>query len=125
MQIAPYNHIAATDNDVLGGRGKQFDNRPGNRWLTDLVHAKFRVHHFGSPQERREIVDEIEELFHLEGRRAFKLEYDRLVDLWIWVEEPNLRGKIGQKLRDAYKYSERTANRLDFDRIFVDALIHL
>jgi hypothetical protein len=85
---APPDAVRPKNNDILFGRGKPFQNHPGNRKMLQLI-DRYKQQYSESPRDRkRPIVEEIIGLLSQDGGRFLKRYNEDVNSTW-WVEVSN------------------------------------
>jgi hypothetical protein len=85
----------AGDNDVLFGRGKSFQNHPGNIWCRQLVESKLNRYETASKREKTSVANQILRSIKEKSGRFLKFENNR----WLEVEDSAARDKISHMFR--------------------------
>ncbi|KAL3925509.1 MAG: hypothetical protein SGARI_005829, partial [Bacillariaceae sp.] len=82
---APPDAVRPKNNDILFGRGKPFQNHPGNRKMLGLI-DQYKQQYAESPRDRkRPIVEEIIGMLTTDGGRFLKRYSEDVNSNW-WVE---------------------------------------
>lgn len=85
---APPDAVRPKNQDILFGRGKPFQNHPGNRKMLQLI-DQYKQQYSESPRDRkRPIVEEIIGLLKEDGGRFLKRYNEDVNSTW-WVEVSN------------------------------------
>ena len=86
-----------TDHDVLLGRGKPFQNHPGNRKMLGLVDQYRERYQRAERKEKHDIVEEVMELISSNGGRFLRhVDYE---NQWVEVSHPISYRKVGHAFR--------------------------
>jgi hypothetical protein len=87
--------LKPTDNDVLFGRGKSFQNHPGNIWCRQLVESNLSRYENASKREKTTLASQILQM--IQGKSGRFLKYDN--GGWLVVEASAARDKISHMFR--------------------------